>query len=68
MPTIDEDEFQLSELDIPDPLEWGNIPNKSKKGFNQVEQTYEQNLKRFQMLDRIVEDYEDKSHETRRPT
>ena len=68
VPTINEDEFQLSELDIPDPPQWGDIPSKVKKGFKQVEETYEQNLKRFQMLDRVVEDYEDKSDETRRST
>ena len=68
VPEINEAEFQLSELDIPEPPEWGDIPDKTKKGFNQVEKTYEQNLKRFQMLDRIVEDYEDKSHETRKTT
>ena len=68
VPTINEDEFQLSKLDIPDPPQWGDIPSKVEKGSKQVEAIYEQNLKRFQMLDRVVEDYKDKSHETRRST
>ena len=57
VPTIDEDVVQAPEFSIPDPPEWGDIPKKAKGGFKQVEETYDQLLTRYQMLDRVVGDY-----------
>ena len=57
--TIDEDVIQAPEFSIPDPPEWGDISKKSKAEFKRVEETYDQLLIRYQMLDRVVGDYED---------
>ena len=56
-PTIDEAVVQPPEFSVPDPPEWGDIPAKAEAGFARVEETYAQLLKRYQMLDRIVDDY-----------
>ena len=57
-PTIDEDVLQPPEFSVPDPPEWGDIPNKAMAGFVRVEETYAQLLRtRYQMLDRVVDDY-----------
>ena len=58
-PTIDEDVVQPPEFPVPVPPEWGDIPNKAKAGFARVEKTYVQLLTRYQMLDRVVDDYAD---------
>lgn len=59
VPTIDDGVFQPPEFSIPDHPKWGDIPNKSKEGFSDVEKTYDQLRTRFKMLDRVVEDYEE---------
>ena len=56
-PTIDEDVVQPPEFPVPAPPEWGDIPKKAKAGFARVEKTYAQLLTRYQMLDRVVDDY-----------
>ena len=56
-PTIDEDVVQAPEFPVPDPLEWGDISKKAEAGFERVEETYGQLLTRYQMLDRVVDDY-----------
>ena len=56
-PTIDEDVLQPPEFDVPAAPEWGDIPKKAKTGFERVEETYKQLLTRYQMLDRVVDDY-----------
>ena len=58
-PTIDEDTVRPPEFAIPDPPEWGEIPNKAEAGFAEVGDTYKRLLPRFRMLDRVVEDYAD---------
>ena len=58
-PTIDEDVLRPPEFSIPAPPEWGDIPKKAKAGFVRVEETYAHLRTRYQMLDRIVEDYEE---------
>ena len=59
--TIDKDVLQPPEFSTPDHPEWGDIPKKSKAGFARVEKTYAQLLTRFQMLDRVVDDYEEET-------
>ena len=56
-PTIDEDLVQPPDFTVPAPPEWGDIPNKTQAGFARVEETYAQLLTRYQMLDRVVDDY-----------
>ena len=56
-PTIDEDVVQPPEFPVPAPPEWGDIPTRAKVGFARVEKTYAQLLTRYQMLDRVVDDY-----------
>ena len=56
-PTIDEDVLQAPEFPVPDPPEWGDIPTKANAGFARVEETYAQLGTRYQMLDRVVDDY-----------
>lgn len=56
-PTIDEDVVQAPEFPVPDPPEWGDISKKAESGFKRVEETYGQLLPRYQMLDRVVDDY-----------
>ena len=56
-PTIDEDVVQAPEFPVPDPPEWGDIPTKANAGFARVAETYAQLRMRYQMLDRIVDDY-----------
>ncbi len=56
-PTIDEDVLQPPEVPLPDPPEWGDIPEKAKAGFDRVEETYAELRPRYQMLDRVVDDY-----------
>jgi len=58
-PTIDDDVIQAPEFSIPDPPEWGDIATKAEAGFARVEKAYAQLLTRFQMLDRVVDDYEE---------
>ena len=55
--TIDEDALQPPELAVPIRPEWGDIPEKTKTGFAQVEQTYKELLTRYQMLDQVIDDY-----------
>ena len=55
--TIDEDVVQAPEFPVPAPPEWGDIPTKAKAGFARVEETYAQLRTRYQMLDRVVDDY-----------
>ena len=56
-PTIDEDVVQPPQFAVPPPPEWGDIPEKAKAGFVQVGETYAQLRTRYQMLDRVVDDY-----------
>ena len=56
-PTIDEDVVRAPEFPVPDPPEWGDIPAKADAGFARVEETYAQLRTRYQMLDRVVDDY-----------
>ena len=56
-PTIDEDVLQPPEFTIPSAPEWGDIPGKAKIGFDEIGNTFEELLKRYKMLDRIVDDY-----------
>ena len=56
-PTIDEDVLQAPEFLVPDPPEWGDIPAKANAGFARVEEIYAQLRTRYQMLDRVVDDY-----------
>ena len=56
-PVIDEDVLRPPEVLLPDPPEWGDIPEKAKAGFARVEETYAQLRTRYQMLDRVVDDY-----------
>ena len=56
-PTIDEDVIQPPEFHVPPSPKWGGIPKKAKAGFARVEETYAQLLTRYQMLDRVVDDY-----------
>ena len=56
-PTIDEDVIQPPEFPVPDPPKWGDISKKAEAGFERVEETYAQLLTRYQMLDRVVDDY-----------
>ena len=56
-PTVDEDVVQAPEFPVPDPPEWGDISKKAEAGFERVGETYGQLLTRYQMLDRIVDDY-----------
>lgn len=58
-PTIDEDVVQPPEFAVPPPPEWGDIPTKANAGFARVEETYAQLRTRYQMLDRVVDDYAD---------
>ena len=61
-PTIDEDMIQAPEFPVPDPPEWGDIPAKAEAGFARVAEIYAQLRTRYQMLDRVVDDYaEDRS-------
>ena len=60
-PVIDEDVLRPPEVLLPDPPEWGDIPEKAKAGFARVEETYAQLRKRYQMLDRVVDDYAEDS-------
>ena len=55
--TIDEEVLEPLEFAVPAAPEWGDIPEKAKTGFARVEQTYEDLLARYQMLDRVVDDY-----------
>ncbi len=59
VPTIDEDVIQAPEFPVPDPPEWGGISKKAETGFKRVGEIYDQLLPRYQMLDRVVEDYEE---------
>ena len=56
-PTIDEDVLQPPEVPLPDAPEWGDIPEKAQAGFERVQDTYAQLRARYQMLDRVVDDY-----------
>ena len=56
-PTIDEEVVQAPEFPIPARPKWGGIPKKAKAGFARVADTYAQLRTRYQMLDRVVEDY-----------
>ena len=56
-PKIDEDVLQPPEVPLPDPPQWGDIPEKAKAGFDRVEETYAQLRERYRMLDRVVDDY-----------
>ena len=56
-PTIDEDVVQAPEFPVPDPPEWGDISKKAEAGFKRVGETYGQLLTRYQMLNRVVDDY-----------
>ena len=56
-PTIDEDVVQSPEFSVPDPPEWGDIPTKAEAGFARVAETYAQLQTRYQMLDRVADDY-----------
>ena len=58
-PTIDEAVVHPPEFSVPAPPEWGDIPEKAKAGFARVEKTYDRLRPRYQMLDRVVEDYTD---------
>ena len=55
--TIDEAVVQPPDFTVPDPPEWGDIPKKAEAGFARVEETYTQLRTRYQMLDRVVDDY-----------
>ena len=57
--TIDDDVVQPPEFPVPDPPKWGDIPKKAQEGFARVEETYDQLRTRYQMLDRVVDDYEE---------
>ena len=57
--TIDEDVVQPPEFPVPDPPEWGDIPTKAQEGFARVEETYDSLRTRYQMLDRVVDDYKE---------
>ena len=57
--TIDEDVAQAPDFPIPDRPKWGDIPTKATAGFARVEETYAQLRTRYQMLDRVVDDYAD---------
>ncbi len=54
--TIDPDTIQAPTFDVPSSPEWGDISQKSKAGFQRVEETYSQLLTRYQMLDQVVDD------------
>ena len=56
-PTIDEDVLQPPDFHLPDPPEWGDIPEKAKAGFDRVGEAYAELRARYRMLDRVVEDY-----------
>lgn len=56
-PTIDDDMVEAPQFSVPSPPEWGDISKKSETGFERVEETYSQLLTRYQMLDRVVDDY-----------
>ena len=56
-PTIDNDVIETPKFEFPDPPKWGEIPAKADAGFARVEDTYDQLRTRYQMLDRVVEDY-----------
>ena len=56
-PMIDEDVVEPPEFPIPDAPEWGDIPAKANAGFARVEETYARLRTRYQMLDRVVDDY-----------
>ena len=56
-PAIDEDVIQAPEFPVPAPPEWGDIAAKAKEGFARVAETYAQLRTRYQMLDRVVDDY-----------
>ena len=56
-PTIDDDVVQAPEVPVPTAPEWGDIPTKANTGFAQIEETYGQLLKRYRMLDNVVDDY-----------
>ena len=56
-PTIDENVLQPPEFSIPDPPDWGDIPNKAEAGIARVEKTYEELRTQYRMLDRVVDDY-----------
>ena len=56
-PKIDEDVLQPPEALLPDPPQWGEIPEKAKAGFDRVEETYAELRERYRMLDRVVDDY-----------
>ena len=58
-PTIDEGVVRAPEFSVPDPPEWGDIPMKAEAGFARVGETYAQLRTRYQMLDRVVDDYAD---------
>ena len=60
-PTIDEDVVQAPEFLVPEPPEWGDISKKAEAGFERVGKTYGQLLTRYQMLDRVVDDYSETS-------
>ena len=56
-PKIDEDVLQPPQFRVPDPPEWGDIPNKTESGIACVEETYAQLRRRYRMLDHVVDDY-----------
>ena len=56
-PTIDKKVLQPPEFSIPDPPDWGDIPNKAEVGIARVEKTYEELRTQYRMLDRVVDDY-----------
>ena len=58
-PAIDEEVIRPPEFHVPDAPKWGDIPKKAEAGFARVEETYNELLSRYQMLDRVVDDYAD---------
>lgn len=60
-PTIDEEALHAPEFLVPDPPEWGDISKKAAAGYERVGEAYERLRNRFQMLDRVVDDYAEKA-------
>lgn len=56
-PKVDEDVLEPPEFHVPAPPEWGDIATKAEEGFARVEETYARLRTRYQMLDRVVDDY-----------
>ena len=58
-PTIDQELLEPPPCSIPDRPEWGDIPKKAEAGYKRIEKIYDQLLPRYQMIDRVVEDYDE---------